>query len=159
MTQKLVKIIGIYLIDAFPMANSVTNDNFSTSTWLIFEHCLNDPSVTWELPCIAIYSFFHLTHEDICFYSVNNWIISTECDEAHILAFCARKFKFSDMAASCFTALFAEYDQIDRLIAYYNNINLLITMFFTVYIKKYDLFRCQVMDVIIGRAWWLSRPC
>ena len=31
-TQKLVKIIGIYSIDAFVMLKSVTNDNFSTST-------------------------------------------------------------------------------------------------------------------------------
>ena len=51
MTQKLVKIVGSYSIDAFVMFKSVTNDNFSSSTCLNFENfCLNGPSVTVELP-------------------------------------------------------------------------------------------------------------
>ena len=52
MTQKLVKIIGSYSIDAFVMLKSVTNDNFSSSTWLNFEHFV---WVVLLLPWIALH--------------------------------------------------------------------------------------------------------
>ena len=47
MTQKLVKIVGSYSIDAFVMLKGITNDNISSSNCLNFE---NGPSVTVELP-------------------------------------------------------------------------------------------------------------
>ena len=38
MTQKLVKIVGNYSIDAFRMLKRVTNDNFSSSACFNFEN-------------------------------------------------------------------------------------------------------------------------
>ena len=38
MTQKFVKIVGNYSVDAFVMLKSVTNDNFSSSTCLNVEN-------------------------------------------------------------------------------------------------------------------------